>query len=99
MKVFESVVPTERTQIAIKIGEGSVRLFAPNNNGAFVFHLGDLDFSTEVVGDSPDIRLRIAGRALIALFADNHLEAVQDQGGPSQPGAQAQDALYWKACI
>lgn len=92
--VFESVVPTERTQISIKIGEGSVRLFAPNNNGAFVLHLGELDFSTEMVGDSPDIRLRITGRALTALFADNHLEAVQDPGGPSQPGAQ--DALYWK---
>ncbi|KAH9180656.1 hypothetical protein EDB89DRAFT_1840925 [Lactarius sanguifluus] len=94
--VFESVVPTERTQIAIKIGEGSVRLFAPNNNGAFVLHLGELDLSTEMVGDSPDIRLRIAGRALTALFADNHLEAVQDSSGPSRPGAQ--DALYWKAC-
>lgn len=97
MKVFESVVPTERTEIAIKIGDGSVRLFAPNDHGAFVLHLGELDFSTEMVGDSPDIRLQIAGRTLTALFADNHLEAVPDTGGPSQPSAQ--DALYWKACI
>ena len=49
-----------------------------------------------MVGDSPDIRLRIAGRALTALFTDNHLEAVQDPSGLSQPGAQ--DALHWKAC-
>ncbi|KAH9063334.1 hypothetical protein EDB87DRAFT_1603168 [Lactarius vividus] len=92
--VFESVVPTERTQIAIKIEEGSVRLFAPNNNGAFVLHLGELDLSTEMVGDSPDIRLRIAGRALTTLFADNHLEAVQDSSSASRPSAE--DALYWK---
>ncbi|SRR5882762_6927619 len=95
MKVFESVVPTERTQIAIKIGEGSVRLFAPNNNGAFVIHLGELDLSTDMVGDSPDIQLRIAGRAVTALFTDNHLEAVEDSNGTSQPGVQ--DAVYWKA--
>ena len=71
-------------------------MFAPNNDGAFVLHFGELDLSTEMVGDSPEIRLRIAGRALTALFADNHLEAVQDSSGPSQPGAQ--DALHWKAC-
>ena len=71
-------------------------MFAPNNNGAFVLHLGELDLSTEMVGDSQEIQLRIAGRALTALFSDNHLEAVQDSSGPSQPGAQ--DALYWKVC-
>ena len=49
-----------------------------------------------MVGDSPEIQLRIAGRTLTALFADNHLEAVQDSSGPSQPGAQ--DALHWKVC-
>ena len=48
-----------------------------------------------MVGDSPDMRFRITGRALTALFADNYLEAVQDTGGPSQPAVQ--DALYWKA--
>ncbi|KAI0256805.1 hypothetical protein BJV78DRAFT_309729 [Lactifluus subvellereus] len=92
--VFESVVPNERTQIAVKIGEGSVRLFAPNSAGAFVLHLGDLDLSTEMAGDSPEILLCIAGRDLAALFTDNYLEAAQDASIQSQPDAPG--ALHWK---
>lgn len=95
-QVFESVVPNERTQIAVKIGEGSVRLFTPNNAGAFVLHLGDLDLSTEMAGDSPEILLCIAGRDLAALFTDNYLEAAQDASIQSQPDAPG--ALHWKAC-
>jgi autophagy-related protein 2 len=94
-QVFESVVPSERTQITVKIGEGSVRLFAPKNNGAFVLHLGDLDLSTEMVGDSPEILLCIAGRDLAALFTDNYLEAAQEASIQNQPNAQG--ALHWKA--
>ena len=95
-QVFESVVPNERTQIAVKIGEGSMRLFAPNNAGAFVLHIGDLDLSTEVVGDSPEISFCIAGRDLATLFTDNYLEATQDASIQTQPDAPG--ALHWKAC-
>ncbi|KAH9996789.1 hypothetical protein BJV77DRAFT_960396 [Russula vinacea] len=73
--VFESVIPSERTRITVKIEEGSARLFAPRHTGAFVLHLGDVELATEVAGDSPEIRLRVAGRALKAFFTDNHLEA------------------------
>ncbi|KAI0306470.1 hypothetical protein B0F90DRAFT_1690173 [Multifurca ochricompacta] len=92
--VFETVVPNERTQITVKIIEGSVRLFAPTNTGALVLHLGDLDLSTEVVGDSPEMRLRTAGHALTALFINNYLEAVQDAGNRS--AFDAQGVPYWK---
>lgn len=96
IQVFESVVPSERTQITIKIVEGSARLFAPHHTGAFVLHFGDVELSTEVVGNSPEIRLRIAGQALSTLFTDNHLEAAQDSSNRGQPDVQGQ--LYWKAC-
>jgi len=73
-----------------------MRLFAPHHTGAFVLHLGDIDFGTEVVGDSPEIRLQIAGRALTTFFTDNYLEATQDSSYRSQP--EVQGPLYWKAC-
>ncbi|KAI9509642.1 hypothetical protein F5148DRAFT_1148156 [Russula earlei] len=87
--VFESVVPSERTQITVMIREGSARLFAPHHTGAFVVHFGNVDLCTELVGDSPDIRLRIAGRALTTLFTDNHLEAIQDLSNRRQPDVQS----------
>ncbi|KAH9966770.1 hypothetical protein BC827DRAFT_1374003 [Russula dissimulans] len=92
--VFESVVPSERTRITVKIADGSARLFVPHHTGALVVHFGDTDFGTEVVGDSPEIQLRIAGQALTALFTDNHLEAVQASSNRSQPDVQG--PLYWK---
>ena len=49
-----------------------------------------------MAGDSPEIRLRIAGQALTALFTDNHLEAVQESSNGSQ--SDVQGPLYWKAC-
>jgi autophagy-related protein 2 len=94
-QVFESVVPSERTQITVKIGEGSVRLFAPKSTGAFVLYLGDLDLSTEMIGDSPEVLLRITGRDLAALFADNYLEVAQEASIQSQRDVQG--SLRWKA--
>ena len=72
-----------------------MRLFAPHHTGAFVLHLGDVDLSTDVVGDSPEIPLHLAGRALTSLFIDNHLEGVQDSHNRSQP--EVQGPVYWKA--
>ena len=95
-QVFESVIPSERTRITVKIEEVSARLFAPRHVGAFVLHLGDVELATEMVGDSPEIRLRIAARALTALFTDNHVEAAQKSSNRSQPDVQG--PLYWKAC-
>lgn len=80
----------------MKIEEGSTRLFAPRHTGAFVLYLGEVELATEVVGDSPEIRLRIAGRALTALFTDNHLEAVQESSNRTQ--SEVQGPLYWKVC-
>ena len=73
-----------------------MRLFAPHHTGAFVIHFGDADLSTEVVGDSPEIQLRIAGQALTTLFTDNHRDAVQASSNRSQPDVQGPQ--YWKAC-
>ncbi|KAF9464765.1 hypothetical protein BDZ94DRAFT_466688 [Collybia nuda] len=51
---FDSVIPSEKTSISLKIVDGSIRGFAPRHPGVMVIHVDDLEFSTDVIGDSPN---------------------------------------------
>ncbi|KAI0054145.1 hypothetical protein FA95DRAFT_1585813 [Auriscalpium vulgare] len=92
---FESVVPSERTHVSVKVMDGSIRLLAHSHPGAFVIHLGDLEFSTEVVGDSPETALNISAPSLSAFFTDDHqaLSLGHENGGRLY-GVKGN--LYWK---
>lgn len=75
MQTFESVIPSDRTRISVKVLDGSIRLLAPKYPGSIVFHLGELDFSTDVVDDSRGSSFNINALALAILAIDN----IQDQ--------------------
>ncbi|KAG6336408.1 hypothetical protein ID866_2681 [Astraeus odoratus] len=47
--VFESVVPSERTALSIGVIDVSVMVQAPEHPGASVLHIGEADFSTEIL--------------------------------------------------
>ncbi|KAE9409647.1 hypothetical protein BT96DRAFT_953466 [Gymnopus androsaceus JB14] len=66
---FETVVPSERTKMSLNIVDGSVRVLAPTHPGALLFHIGDLEFSTNLIGDSPELEfmLKIHSAALLAI--------------------------------
>ncbi|KAF8077884.1 hypothetical protein FPV67DRAFT_1463315 [Lyophyllum atratum] len=68
---FESVIPSERTRISLKISDGAVRAFAPNHPGGIVIQIDDLDFATDVVGESPDSSFRLSVPALALLAVDD----------------------------
>ena len=65
------MIPSERTSIHLKIYDGSVRAFAPQHPGAIVVHVGDLGFSTEVVGNSPESTFKLLVPALAVLVIDD----------------------------
>ncbi|TFY72678.1 hypothetical protein EVG20_g338 [Dentipellis fragilis] len=69
---FESVVPSERTRIAVKVNDGSIRLFAPVHAGALVLHIGDFHFSTEIAGNSSELKLLISAPSLAVLLTDDN---------------------------
>ncbi|KAJ7097870.1 hypothetical protein B0H15DRAFT_823078 [Mycena belliarum] len=73
---FEAVVPTERTHISIKISDGSIRFFAANHPGALVIHTGALNFSTSVVGDSPDSSFHLSVPELAVLMINDLADTV-----------------------
>ncbi|KAI0273740.1 hypothetical protein BC834DRAFT_816242 [Gloeopeniophorella convolvens] len=93
--VFESVVPSERTQVAVSIVDGSIRLFTPKSNGAFVLQLGDVNLSTDIVGNSSEMELRVAVHSLATLFTDQHAETSSDRSPRGQQISQG--ASYWKS--
>ncbi|KIK57741.1 hypothetical protein GYMLUDRAFT_75350 [Collybiopsis luxurians FD-317 M1] len=88
---FETVVPSERTKISLKVQNGSVKVLAPTHPGALLFHTGDLDFSTELVGESPELEivLKINSAALLAIddLAEFHTSSSSIDG-----------FLFWKKC-
>jgi autophagy-related protein 2 len=87
LKAFESVIPSERTRLSLRIIEGSIRVLAPTHPGALLLHVGDLDFSTELVGDSPEASFRIVIPALSLLFLDNITGSGREDEQPQAWGA------------
>ncbi|KDR81673.1 hypothetical protein GALMADRAFT_276398 [Galerina marginata CBS 339.88] len=90
---FESVIPSDRTRIFVKILDGSIRLLAPENAGAIVSHIQELDFSTDVVGDSRDSSFHILATALAILAIDN----THDQEAQADTPSSVRGLSTWTA--
>ncbi|KAG6845341.1 hypothetical protein H0H87_010798 [Tephrocybe sp. NHM501043] len=80
---FESVIPSERTRITLKVVDGAVQIFAPTHPGAIVIHINCLNFATDVVGDSSDSTFQLSIPAL-ALLAIDDVSEETDAGISSQ---------------
>ena len=70
-QTFESVIPNDRTRISVKISNGSIKVLAPLYPGAIVSHIQNLEFSTDVVGDSRDSAFRILATSVALLAIDD----------------------------
>ena len=55
----------------MKIVDGSFRMFAPTYRGAIVAHMQELDFSTDVLGDSRDSSFQVLATSLSLLTTDD----------------------------
>ncbi|KAJ6630872.1 hypothetical protein B0H10DRAFT_2160244 [Mycena sp. CBHHK59/15] len=84
---FEAVIPTERTYISLKVLDGSVRVSAANHPGALVIHIGALDFSTNIVGDSLDMAFHLSVPELALLVIDD-LANITVAGAQSSSGVR-----------
>ena len=65
------MVPSERTHIAVKLVDSSIRALCPTYPGAMVLHIGDIDFTTTLVGNSPELSLRLSVQALSVFLLDD----------------------------
>lgn len=88
------MIPTERTRVSLKILDGSVKLIAPIHPGAVVVHVGNMDFSTNIIGDSPDASFHISVTAA-ALLAIDVLSDMTEPENLSSPAG----FMFWRVCL
>ncbi|KAL0946599.1 hypothetical protein HGRIS_012798 [Hohenbuehelia grisea] len=89
---FESVIPSERTRITLKIMNGSVRALAPNNPGSIVLYLGDLGFSTVIEGSSADTTFKLDTTSTAILVVDDLSSCTPNFESPSP----LEGVLFWR---
>lgn len=58
--------------MSIKVVDGSIRAFAPNYSGSLVAHVQELEFATDVVGDSCDSSFHVNASSLSLLALDDY---------------------------
>ena len=87
------MIPSERTQVVIKIVDSSIRGLAPTHPGALVLYIGELDFATDIVGDSPEFSFHLLVLSISVLFVDSlyGIGTKQTQASPVAGGS-----TYWK---
>ena len=95
-QAFESVVPSERTRINVKIIDTSIRLLAPSHPGALVPYIGELDFSTVIEGNSPIFSMNLSVPALALLFVDDVSSFPEESEAASRTQSAAHGVAFWK---
>ncbi|EIW60338.1 uncharacterized protein TRAVEDRAFT_63914 [Trametes versicolor FP-101664 SS1] len=94
---FESVVPSERTRVNVKVLDTSIRLLAPSHPGAVVPYIGELDFSTVIEGNSPTSTINLAIPALSLLLIDDISSSPEDSDASGRAHATAHGVGFWKS--
>jgi len=75
-KVFESVVPSERTSFSLAIADVSIKSYAPNHPGAAVVYIGEAELNTELAGNSSEFKFKFLVPSLSFLLVDSIVDAL-----------------------
>ncbi|KAI5124376.1 hypothetical protein M0805_008979 [Coniferiporia weirii] len=87
---FESVVPSERTQISVNILDCALRMTPPSQPSAIVLSVGDVGLSTELASDSKETALDASIAALSLLLTDDSQTLANDSNFYPET-----DVEYW----
>lgn len=99
LQAFESVVPSERTRVNVKILDTSIRLLAPSHPGAVVPYIGELDFSTVIEGNSPTSTINLSIPALALLLIDDISSSPEDSDASGRAHASTHGVGFWKVGV
>lgn len=91
-------MPSERTKVAVTIIDSSLRLLPPSHPGALVAHIGEMDFSTTLVGNSAETSFHLEVPAL-SIFLVDDLSAVSEHLDSTRKGQSHTTPIgiaYWK---
>ncbi|KAI1795867.1 hypothetical protein LXA43DRAFT_989826 [Ganoderma leucocontextum] len=93
---FESVVPSERTRVNVKVHDTSIRLFAPTHKGALLPYIGELEFATVIEGNSHNMSMSLGVPSLSLLLIDD-LASNDGDVTPARASSAAHGVPFWKA--
>jgi autophagy-related protein 2 len=98
-QVFDSVVPSERTHIAVKLLDTSIRALGPKHPGGMVLHIGEADYVTIIIGNHPETSFHLSVQALSLLLIDD-LETITEDASSVHAISKLTRAAggIWKAC-
>ncbi|KAI9064447.1 hypothetical protein FKP32DRAFT_1685733 [Trametes sanguinea] len=94
---FESVVPSERTKVNLKILDTSIRLLAPSHPGAVVPYIGELDFSTVLEGNSSTTTINLSLPTFALLLIDDLSTSPEDSEEGTRTHSSASGVAFWKS--
>lgn len=94
IQAFESVVPSERTRINVKVHDTSIRLFAPTHKGALLPHIGELEFSTVIEGNTPVMAMNLAVPTFSLLLIDDLSSNGEEPSTPRRSSSSG--VAFWK---
>ncbi len=87
-------MPSERTQVSLKIVDTSLRCLGSKHRGALAPYIAEVDFSTVIVGNSPSMSFHLAVSDLSLFLLDDIAAVFEHPQGSSSDIASA-DA-FWK---
>lgn len=97
IQTFDSVIPSERTRVTVKIVDGSIRGVAPTHLGSMVLYIEELDFTTDIVGDSPEFSFHLLVPSASLLFIDVLSDPYEGAGAQqTQMSSAPRGISYWK---
>ncbi|KAF9265490.1 hypothetical protein L218DRAFT_860278 [Marasmius fiardii PR-910] len=82
---FETVVPSERTSLNVRVMDGSIRANAPNHPGQLIVHMDEVEFATELIGNTTASTFRLSVPSL-GLLAIDDIAGCIDSDLPSETG-------------
>lgn len=94
LQVFESVVPSECTRLTVGVVDVSVHLRALGYPGAAVLHVGEAEFSTELVGNSSESAFKLRVSSSHFFLVDSIQDAFETTGTTRGPHGLGVD--FWK---
>ncbi|KAF8559774.1 hypothetical protein OG21DRAFT_1503004 [Imleria badia] len=92
--VFESVVPSECTRLTVGVVDVSIHLRALGYPGAAALHLGEAEFSTELVGNSSQSAFKLRVSSSHFFLVDSIQDTFESTGTTQSPLGHGID--FWK---
>ncbi|QRV75478.1 autophagy-related protein 2 [Ceratobasidium sp. AG-Ba] len=95
-ETFETVVPTERMRLELALVDSCLKLVGPTHPGALLLVVSQVQFSTDIVGSSPETIYEAALSSVTLMLIDEEKAEPEDATTTPSKVRFANDVDIWK---